>query len=70
MVNEWKLVEATGKQAEQTCSKWADMCRQVSKWADMCRKSSQAVTKSKEVAIEKKQMNVRKLADKSTKDCT
>ena len=28
------------------------------------------VTKSKQVAIEKKQMNVKKWADKNTKECT
>ena len=33
-------------------------------------KSSQTVKKSKQVAIDKKQMNVRKWADKNTIDCT
>ena len=36
----------------------------------MCGKSSQTVTKSKQVATDKKQMNARKCADKNTKDCT
>ena len=36
----------------------------------MGRKSSQTVTKSKQVAIDQKIINVRKWADKSTKDCT
>ena len=36
----------------------------------MGRKSLQTVTKSKQVAIDKKQMNVRKWADKDKKDCT
>ena len=34
----------------------------------MGRKSSQTVTKSKQIAIDKKQINVRKWADKNTKD--
>ena len=36
----------------------------------MGRKNSQTVTKSKQVAIDKKQMNVRKWADKNTKHWT
>ena len=32
-------------------------------------KSSQTVTRSKQVAIDKKRMNVRKWADKNTKHC-
>ena len=36
----------------------------------MGRKISQAVTKSKQVAIDKKQMNLWKWTDKNTKDCT
>ena len=36
----------------------------------MRRKSSQTVRKSKQVAIDKTQMNIRKRADKNTKDCT
>ena len=36
----------------------------------MGRKCSQTVTKSKQVVIDKKQMNVRKWADKNREDCT
>ena len=36
----------------------------------MGRKSSQTVTTLKQVAIDKKQMNIKKWADKSTRDFT
>ena len=36
----------------------------------MGRKSPKKVTKLKQVAADKKQMNVKKWADKNTKDCT
>ena len=37
---------------------------------DKRKKSTQTVTKSKQVTIDKNQMNVRKWADKNTKYCT
>ena len=37
---------------------------------DKRKKSSRTVTKSKQVTIDKNQMNVRKWADKNTKYCT
>ena len=36
----------------------------------MGRKNSQTVMKSRQFAIDKKQMNLRKWADKNTNDCT
>ena len=42
----------------------------ISKWAETGRKSTHSVTKSKQVATYEKQMNVRKWADKNTKNCT
>ena len=59
MTNEYKLVERNGKQ-----EKWAEM---IPIWVEMDRKSSQTVIKSKRVAIDKKQRNVRKWADKKQK---
>ena len=53
--------------------KWVGISRNdwcTSKCAEMGRKISETVTRSKEVAIAKKQMNFRKWADKNTKDCT
>ena len=36
----------------------------------MVRKSPKTVTKSKQVSVDKKKINVRKWADKNTKHCT